>query len=389
MTPQRMSFGPIPYGRQDIDAADIEAVVAVLRSDWLTQGPAVARFEAAMMQRCRAVGAVAVNSATSALHLACLALGIGPGDIGWTVPNTFVASANCLRYCGAEVDFVDIDPLTLNLSLPALRAKLECARATGRLPKVVIPVHFAGRVCDMAGVAALAQEFGFRVIEDASHAVGASQFGQPVGSCVCSDFTVFSFHPVKLMTTGEGGMLLARDAALLHHAARLRSHGITRDPQAMQGESEGDWYYQQVELGFNYRMTDLQAALGTSQLTRLDVFLARRRALVARYERLLAGLPLARPPLDDDAAWHLYAVRLHDVTRRRAVFERLRAEGIGVNVHYIPVHLQPDYRRLGFAPGDFPVAEHYYAGALSLPLYAGLSEAQQDDVVACLSRALQ
>lgn len=386
--PVSQPFGPIPYGRQEIDAADIDAVVAVLRSDWLTQGPAVPRFEAAMAQRCGAAGAVAVNSATSALHLACLALGVGPGDIGWTVPNTFVASANCLRYCGASVDFVDIDPVTLNLSLPALRCKLERARLAGRLPKVLIPVHFAGRVCDMAGIAALAREFGFRVIEDASHAVGARHAGQPVGSSVHADFTVFSFHPVKLMTTGEGGMLLARDAALLQHVARLRSHGITRDPHEMQGESEGGWYYQQIELGFNDRMTDLQAALGVSQLARLDAFLARRRALAARYDRLLAGLPLARPPLDDEAAWHLYVIHLDEPARRRAVFDALRAAGIGVNVHYIPVHLQPDYRRFGFAPGDFPVAEQHYLSTLSLPLYVGLGEAQQDAVVACLGRAL-
>jgi UDP-4-amino-4,6-dideoxy-N-acetyl-beta-L-altrosamine transaminase len=378
----------IPYGRQDIDGADIAAVVAVLESDWLTQGPAVPRFEMALAARCGAVGGVAVNSATSALHLACLALGVGPGDTGWTVPNTFVASANCLRYCGAGVDFVDIDPRTLNLSVPALADKLRQAKASGRLPKVVIPVHFAGRPCDMEAIGDLAREYGFHVIEDASHAVGALYAGQPVGACHHSDLTVFSFHPVKVMTTGEGGMLTARDPALLRHLARLRSHGITRDAAEMTGESEGPWYYQQVELGYNYRMTDLQAALGTSQLARLDGFLARRRELARRYDQLLAGLPLARPPLDDGSAWHLYTVRLEDATRRREVFEALRAAGIGVNVHYIPVHLQPDYRCLGFKPGDYPVAEAYYAGALSLPLHARLTDAEQDFVVATLRNAL-
>jgi UDP-4-amino-4,6-dideoxy-N-acetyl-beta-L-altrosamine transaminase len=378
----------IPYGRQDIDAADISAVVAVLESDWLTQGPEVPRFEMALAARCDAVGGVAVNSATSALHLACLALGVGPGDTGWTVPNTFVASANCLRYCGAGVDFVDIDPRTRNLSVPALSDKLRQAKETGRLPKVVIPVHFAGQSCDMAAIGDLAREYGFRVIEDASHAVGAASAGQPVGACRHSDLTVFSFHPVKVMTTGEGGMLTARDPTLLRHLARLRSHGITRDGAEMSGENEGPWYYQQVELGYNYRMTDLQAALGTSQLARLDGFLARRRELARRYDRLLADLPLARPPLDDDSAWHLYAVRLEDAARRRSVFEALRSAGIGVNVHYIPVHLQPDYRRLGFKPGDFPVAEAYYAGALSLPLHARLTEPEQDFVVATLRNVL-
>lgn len=379
----------IPYGRQDIDAADVAAVAAVLHSDWLTQGPEVPRFEAAMAARCGAAGGVAVNSATSALHLACLALGVGPGDVGWTVPNTFVASANCLRYCGAVVDFVDIDPHTLNMGVTALADKLLEARRAGRLPKVVIPVHFAGRSCDMEAIGGLAREFGFRVIEDASHAVGAMHGGHPVGQCIHSDMTVFSFHPVKVMTTGEGGMITARDPDLLRRLARLRSHGITRDPAEMEGGSEGPWYYQQVELGFNFRMTDLQAALGTSQLARLDGFLAHRRAMVRRYDALLADAPLVRPPLDDEAAWHLYAVRLRDASRRRRVFEAMRAADIGVNVHYIPVHLQPDYRRLGFKPGDFPVAEDYYAGALSLPLHARLTREEQDFVVMVLQKVLE
>jgi len=378
----------IPYGRQEIDDADIAAVVAALRSDWLTQGPAVARFEAAMAEHCGAAHAVAVNSATSALHLACRALGVGSGDLGWTTPNTFVASANCLRYCGADVDFVDIDPRTRNLSVSALAAKLARAEQSGRLPKVVIPVHFAGRSCDMAGIRRLADRYGFRIIEDASHAVGATCEGVPVGACRQADLAVFSFHPVKIMTTGEGGMVLGNDAGLMRRVVLLRSHGITREEGEMSGKSEGAWYYQQIELGYNYRMTDLQAALGSSQLQRVADFLARRRALAARYHERLAGLPLDLPPPSEESAWHLYAVRLRQPARRRAVFDVLRAAGIGVNVHYIPVHLQPWYRKLGFQPGDFPNAEAWYAGALSLPLWPGLTEAMQDRVVEQLASAL-
>ncbi len=379
----------IPYGRQDIDATDIAAVVEVLRSDWLTQGPMVPRFEAVVAARCRAKGAVAVNSATSALHLACLALDVGLGDLGWTVPNTFVASANCLRHCGADVDFVDIDPLTLNLSVPALEARLRQARRAGRLPKVLIAVHFAGRACDMAAIGGLADEYGFRVIEDASHAVGARCAGHPVGACVHSDLAVFSFHPVKIITTGEGGMVLGKDTALIRRIKRLRSHGITRDAAEMTGESEGDWYYQQIELGFNYRMTDFQAALGMSQLARLDSFLTRRRVLAKRYGELLAGLPLDLPSFDPDSAWHLYCVRLHDDNRRRPVFDALKSAGIGVNVHYRPVYLQPYYRQRGFLPGHCPVAEAYYAGALTLPLYPGLDEAGQKRITDTLRNLLQ
>lgn len=381
-----MSF--IPYGRQDVSEADIAAVVAVLRSDWLTQGPAVEGFEQAMADYTGAARAVAVNSATSALHLACLALGVGPGDVGWTTPNTFVASANCLLYCGAEVDFVDIDPHTLNLSVDALAAKLARAAQVGRLPKVLIPVHFAGRPCDMAGIRRLAERYGFHIIEDASHAVGARHAGRPVGSCAHSDLTVFSFHPVKIMTTGEGGMVLGNDAETMRRVARLRSHGITREAGEMAGASEGGWYYQQIELGYNYRMTDLQAALGISQLARVDAFVARRRHLARRYAELLAGLPLTPPPPDDAGAWHLYVVRLADPARRRAVFDVLRGADIGVNVHYIPVHLQPWYRRLGFQPGDFPAAEAYYAGALTLPLHPAMSEVQQARVAQVLRQAL-
>lgn len=381
-------MSPIPYGRQVIDATDIAAVVDVLNSDWLTQGPAVPRFEQAMAGHVGAAHAVALNSATSALHLACRALGIGPGDLGWTSPNTFVASANCLLYCGAEVNFVDIDPDTLNIDVDALAARLEQAAARGRLPKVLIVVHFAGRSCDMAAIRRLADRHGFFVIEDASHAVGARHGQYMVGACAYSDLTVFSFHPVKIMTTGEGGMVLGNDAGLMRRAALLRSHGITREPAEMAAPDEGAWYYEQIELGYNYRMTDLQAALGMSQLERVEAFVARRRQLAERYAGLLADLPLRLPPPSAESAWHLYVVQLEQPARRRAVFDALRAAGIGVNVHYIPVHLQPWYRRRGFRAGDFPRAEAYYAAALTLPLYAGMSDAQQDRVALTLRTLL-
>jgi UDP-4-amino-4,6-dideoxy-N-acetyl-beta-L-altrosamine transaminase len=383
----------IPYGRQNISQPDIDAVVAVLRSDWLTQGPAIERFEQAVTDYCGAAQAVAVNSATSALHLACLALGLGPGDRLWTSPNTFVASANCALYCGARVDFVDIDPRTYNLSVDALRDKLERAERAGRLPKVVIPVHFAGQPCDMAAIHALAREYGFRVIEDASHAIGGRYLGEPVGNGRYSDITVFSFHPVKIITTGEGGMALTQDPELAETMRRLRTHGITRDPARMVGEVQGPWYYQQIELGFNYRMTDIQAALGYSQLQRLEEFVARRHELADRYDALLAGLPVITPWRDPEAwsAFHLYVIRLDERRMgqsRRAVFEALRQKGIGVNVHYIPVHTQPYYRALGFAEGDDPEAERYYREAISLPLYPTLTEAEQDQAVSALRETL-
>lgn len=383
----------IPYGRQDISASDIEAVAAVLRSDFLTQGPAVAHFEQTLAEYCGTTHAVAANSATSALHLACAALGLGPGDSLWTVPNTFVASANCARFCGADVDFVDIDATSRNMSVSALRAKLAAARRAGRLPKIVVPVAFAGHPCAMAEIRDLADEYGFAIIEDASHAIGARYRGRPVGCGEWADITIFSFHPVKIITTGEGGAALTRDAHLAERMARLRSHGITREPTEMESCPEGPWVYEMQELGWNYRMTDIQAALGASQITRLDEFVARRAALAARYDRLLADTGLALPQQDPDSAsaWHLYAigwnVQRSGLTRAEA-FQALRAAGIGVNVHYIPVHLQPYYRRLGFAPDDYPVAEAYYASAISLPLYAGLTEAQQDHIVATLKKLL-
>lgn len=384
----------IPYGRQNISEADIDAVVDTLRSDWLTQGPAIERFEQAVAQRCQAAHGIAVSNATAALHIACLALDLGPGDRLWTSPNTFVASANCGLYCGAQVDFIDIDPVTLNLDVAQLDTRLQRAERDGTLPKVVVPVAFAGQSCDMARIAELARRYGFRVIEDASHAIGASYGGRPVGCCEHADITVFSFHPVKIITTGEGGLLTTNSPRVAERLRRLRSHGITRDPAAMTGPSEGPWYYQQLELGFNYRMTDLQAALGLSQLQRLDAFVARRRQLVGRYGERLADLPLELPQVQAGAepAWHLYPVRLRLERLQhghRAIFEALRGAGIGVNLHYIPVHLQPYYRQLGFAPGDFPEAERYYAEALSLPLFPDLTDEQQDQVASTLASVLQ
>lgn len=383
----------IPYGRQHITDADVAAVVETLRSDWITQGPAVPRFEQALAARVGAAHGVAVANATAALHIACLALDLGPGDRLWTSPNTFVASANCGLYCGATVDFVDIDPRSYNLSVPALEAKLAAAEAAGTLPKVVVPVHFAGQSCDMAAIHALGRRYGFRIIEDASHAVGGSYLGQPVGSCRHSDITVFSFHPVKIITTAEGGMAMTNDPVLAGRLERLRSHGITRDPALMEGEPDGPWDYQQVGLGFNYRLTDLQAALGHSQLSQLEGSVARRHAIAARYDAELADLPLITPWQSPDAhsALHLYPVQVdpaRTAVSRRALFYGLRAAGIGVNVHYIPVHTQPHYRRLGFARGDFPVAEAYYAHAVSLPMFPTLTEAEQGTVIAALRRLL-
>jgi len=378
----------IPYARQSINQDDIDAVVEVLRSDWLTQGPAIERFERTVAEACGAAYAVAVSNATAALHLGALALGLGPGDTLWTSPNTFVASANCARYCGAGVDFVDIDPRSYNLSVAALEAKLR----TGPPPKLLVPVHFSGQPCEMEAIHALAARHGIAVMEDASHAVGARYRGAPVGSGR-SELTVFSFHPVKIVTTGEGGMLLTDRADLYRRLLRLRTHGITRDPAQMQGPSQGPWYYQQVELGWNYRMTDLQAALGLSQFRRLDTFLARRRALAARYDRLLASLPVTLPWQHPDclSSWHLYVIRLRLERIRRShrdVFEGLRAAGIGVNLHYIPVHTQPYYQALGFAPGQFPEAERYYAEAITLPLFPAMTDADQERVVAVLADLL-
>jgi UDP-4-amino-4,6-dideoxy-N-acetyl-beta-L-altrosamine transaminase len=383
----------IPYGKQEITQADIDAVVEVLKSDFLTQGPMVPKFEQAVAGHVGAKHALAVNSATSALHIACLALGLGKGDVLWTSPVTFVASANCGLYCGAEVDFVDIDPQTYNLCPKALEAKLEQAKKDNRLPKVVIAVHLCGQPCNMEAIAALAQEYGFKVIEDASHAIGGKYKDEFIGSGRYSDITVFSFHPVKIVTTAEGGMALTNDDGLAERMNLLRSHGITRDPALMTHEPDGPWYYQQVDLGFNYRMTDLQAALGVSQMQRLDDFVSRRHELAKRYDRLLADLPLTLPWQHPDSysGLHLYVIRLQldNINRsHREVFEALREQGIGVNLHYIPVHTHPYYCQMGFKDADFPQSMAYYREAISLPMFHGLTEQQQDRVVAVLTEIL-
>jgi len=379
----------IPYGRQDINDDDLKAVEAVLRSDFLTQGPAVPAFEASVAAWCGAAHAVAVNSATSALHVACMALDLGPGDILWTVPNTFVASANCALYCGATVDFVDIDPARFTMCPTALAAKLEQAQAIGALPKIIVPVHLCGQSADMEAIGALARRYGVRVIEDASHAIGAMYQGRSVGDCRYSDICVFSFHPVKIITTAEGGLATTQDAGLARAMELARSHGITRDAAEMTQVPDGPWYYQQVTLGYNYRMTDMQAALGLSQMKRLPAMVARRVELAARYDRLLADLPVILPKQSSDTAssWHLYVIQV-EAARHRQIFEGLRLAGIGVNLHYIPVHTQPYYRQMGFERGMFPHSETYYARAISIPLYSGLTDAAQDTVVAALQQVL-
>ncbi|HTA63887.1 MAG TPA: UDP-4-amino-4,6-dideoxy-N-acetyl-beta-L-altrosamine transaminase [Xanthomonadaceae bacterium] len=384
----------IPYGRQDVTQADIDAVVEVLRSDFLTQGPMVPRFEQAVAHHAGAKHAIAVNSATSALHIACLALGIGPGDWLWTSPITFVASANCALYCCARVDFVDIDPRTYNLCPVALERKLVDAEKTGRLPKAVVAVHLCGQPCDMRAIHALAQRFGFKVIEDASHAIGGRYLDEPIGNCRYSDIAVFSFHPVKIITTAEGGMAMTNDDRLAGRMNLFRSHGITRDPMLMTHEPDGPWYYQQIELGYNYRMTDVQAALGLSQMRRIDDYVSRRHAIARRYDRMLSDLPLVIPfqHVDGYSGLHLYVIRL-DLERirrtRRDVFCLLRENGIGVNLHYIPVHTQPYYQRLGFKVGDYPEAERYYSEAISLPMYPTLQDEQVVHVCERLAAALK
>ena len=376
----------IYYGKQSIDEADVQSVVEVLNSDFLTQGPVLEQFEKKVAQYCGAKYAVAVTNATSALHIACRAAGLGERDVLWTSPITFTASANCGRYCGADVDFVDIDAATYNMSVDELAKKLRKAKADGRLPKVVVPVHLAGQSCDMKRIHELSVEYGFTVLEDASHAIGADYLDTKVGSCAYSDMTVFSFHPVKIITTGEGGMVLTNNADLYKRLCLYRSHGITRDASLMTQEADGPWYYQQIDLGYNYRMTELQAALGFSQMDRLDEFVARRRYLVSRYNELLQDLPVVTPHVLEGAnpSWHLYMVRV-DFGRAKLnkvqLFEEMKKRGIVLNLHYIPVHTQPYYQKLGFKQGDFPHSEKYYEEIVTLPLYCGLTDEQQDFIV--------
>ena len=382
----------IPYGRQTISEADIAAVVEVLRSPFLTQGPAVPAFEQAVAAKVGARHGVAVNSATSALHIACLALGLGPRDRLWTSPITFVASANCGRYCGADVDFVDIDPATGLMSVTALEQKLQQAEREGVLPKVVVPVHLTGSSCDMASISSLAKRYGFAVLEDASHAVGGRYQGEPVGNCRHSAITVFSFHPVKIITSGEGGLATTNDPFLYQRMAELRSHGIVRDAERFEKPAVGPWVYEQQQLGFNYRMTDLQAALGLSQLERLDEIVSERNGQLQRYRELLADLTVRLLDVPEDvlSSVHLAVIRLNQATadQHRQVFESLRAAGIGVQLHYSPVHLQPYYRKLGFVEGQYPKAEAYASSAISLPLFPGLSALDQQRVVAELAEQL-
>lgn len=383
----------IRYGQQDITQADIDAVVGVLKSINLTQGPNIEAFEQSVISHTNAKYAVAVNSATSALHIACMALDLGPGDLLWTSPNTFVASANCALYCGASVDFVDTDVRTCNLCPAKLEEKLIAAEKNGKLPKIVVPVHLTGQPCDMAAIHALSQKYGFKIIEDASHAIGGKYKDEPIGSGRYSDITVFSFHPVKIITTAEGGMALTNSAELATRLGLFRSHGITRDPALMIEEMHGPWYYQQVALGYNYRMTDIQAALGVSQMNRIDQYVAKRHAIAQRYNELLADLPLTLPwqHPDSHSAYHLYVVRLQlnkiNVTHRQ-VFEALRAKDIMVNLHYIPVHTQPYYQQMGFKQGDFPDAEQYYREAISIPMHPTLATVEQDFVVSSLREAM-
>jgi UDP-4-amino-4,6-dideoxy-N-acetyl-beta-L-altrosamine transaminase len=382
----------IPYGKQDINQADIDSVIAVLKSDFLTQGPQVPLFEKTVADYCGANCAVAVNSSTSALHIACLALGLGKGDWLWSSPNTFVASANCGLYCGAQIDFVDIDLQTYNLCVKELERKLVVAKLENKLPKIVIPVHFAGQSCDMKRIHELSQEYGFKVIEDASHAIGGKYLGKPIGGCQYADITIFSFHPVKIITTAEGGLATTNQAELSEKMNLFRSHGITRDPKLM--THEPGWYYQQVELGLNYRMTELQAALGLSQMIRLDDFVCMRHKLQERYDDLLKDHPLVIPYQCSDSysALHLYPIQieLNKIKKSHSqVFDELRDNGLGVNVHYIPIHTQPYYQNMGFKLGDFPQAELYYSQAISIPMFHGMSTDQQNRVVDIIKQVCQ
>jgi len=381
----------IPYGRQEITQEDIKSVVEVLESDFLTQGPQVPNFEKDISSYCKAKYAVAVNSATSALHLACLSLGLKKGDWLWTSPITFAASANCGLYCGALIDFVDIDPNTYNMCPEALEKKLAKAEAVGKLPKVVIPVHLAGQSCDMKSIYKLSQRYGFKIIEDASHAIGGQYLSKPIGGCQYSDVTVFSFHPVKIITTGEGGMALTNDKGVFERMSLLRSHGITRDTGQMKEPVDEGWYYQQIELGYNYRITDIQAALGRSQFKKINQIISRRHEIADRYNKSLSDLPLKLPCKSNEwhsSAFHLYIIRLKNRSRRQQVFKSLRDKGVGVNLHYIPVYRHPYYQSMGFDSSAFPESESYYQEAITIPLHPAMSIQDQDMVVQSIKESL-
>ena len=383
----------IPYGRQEITDEDVQRVVDVLKSDYLTQGPVIDNFEREFADYCGAKYAVAVSSCTAALHISCLSLNVGEGDILWTVPNTFVASANCGLYCNATIDFVDIDPDTWNISIPALEKKLVTASRENKLPKAIVPVHFSGRSCDMRAIKKLSEKYGFAIIEDAAHSIGASYENEKVGSCAYADLTCFSTHPVKIITTGEGGIVTTNDEKLYKKLLCLRTHGITRDPNQMTKEPDGPWYFEQIMLGYHYRMTDLQAALGLSQMGRVDKYVDTRRQLARRYHDKLRELPLQLPQNEDidTSSWHIYVVRLQldkIAKTQKTVFDEMRSADIGVNLHYIPVHFHPYYQKLGFKKGDFPQCEQYYREALTLPLYPGLTHKEQDYICDTLRKIL-
>lgn len=382
----------IPYGQQHIDQSDIDAVEKILRSDFLTQGPTVPAFEDAIKKYCDVKYAVAVNSATSALHIACLALEVGPGDSVWTTPITFVASANCALYCGASVEFVDIDPLTYNLSVEKLAEKLSRAEQFGKLPKIVIPVHLSGQSCDMEGIYNLSQKYGFKVIEDASHAIGGRYLDKSIGNCRFSDVTVFSFHPVKIITTGEGGMAVTNDLNIAKKMRLFRGHGITRDAQDMLHTSHGPWYYEQIDLGFNYRMTDIQAALGLSQMQRLDMFVEQRHAVANKYTDLLDKMPIKTPyqSAKSYSSYHLYILQIDSALNDHLeFFKAMRSNGVGVNLHYIPIYRQPYYEKIGFSSSDYPEAEKYYSQAVSLPIFPGLTKMQQEYIANAVHKSLE
>jgi UDP-4-amino-4,6-dideoxy-N-acetyl-beta-L-altrosamine transaminase len=379
----------IPYGKHLVDEDDIDAVVDVLRNQFLTQGKVVPQFEQALCEYTGAKHCVAVNSATSGLHVACLAAGVGAGDLVWTVPNSFVASANCALYCGASIDFVDIDPTTRNINVATLEKKLLQAANQNRLPKVLIVVHFSGLSCDMQSIRTLTQMYSIVLIEDAAHGLGGSYQQSKIGSCVYSDMAVLSFHPVKSITSAEGGAVLTNQSQLYQKLQLFAKHGVTKDPTQYQGESHGPWYYQQLELGYNYRLSDMQAALGLSQLKKLHSFMQRRAEIAIKYDDALADLPLKLPVVEShsQSAWHLYMVELtqHD---RQDIYQQLHAKGVGVNVHYIPIHLQPYYQKLGFKKGDFPMSEHFYQHALTLPLFPSLTAVEQTKVIDTLHEVL-